>query len=422
MKSKYLASELSILFKCAVLLFCFDLHAAEPSVCYKIEVKESPAAENTLSSKEEVWCYQKLLNPLGSIYIYNADSNQVKAELAFVLDKDGILTHSSLVGGKLTVHRVLAREFNPFSISLKEPTHLQALPSEFTTAFSPLADNVLSFLLSQAPTSSLETFNLFEGTINVNTMHVPWRGFWWPFKGQPLSGTSNSPMVKYDRFVRARSGSGSNSAAWENSRHFSRGIWWEGHCNGWAASSILRSEPKYSRYDSSTGITFSVSDIKGLLSEADSCVNSSFFGHRYSGSGADSSDIDPVLFHKTITYYVGSLRKPIVMDYHNDAVVDNHVVSGYSLTINQIGTYNYRVTAVLRMHNYDSFRTDVPGIAPIYNRTYQYTLRKDASGNIVGGSWLSENPDFVWVPLSSGNCSGRNPWIKDNWIQSILSL
>jgi hypothetical protein len=421
MKSKYLVTKFSILFGCIVSLFYFDLHAAEPSVCYKIEMKESPAAENNLSPIEEIWCYQKLMNPAGSIYIYNADSNQVKPELALVIDKDGILTHSSLLAGKLTVHRVLAKDFNPFSIPLTEPTHLQALPRDFTVGFSPLAENVLNYLLSHTSTP-VETFNLFEGTLEGHANAFPWRGFWWPYKGRPLSGSSNSPMVKYDRFVRSRSGSNSSAAAWENSHHLSTGLWWEGHCNGWAASSILRSEPRSSKYDSSTGITFSVSDIKGLLSEADSCVNSSFFGHRYNGARDNIRDINPALFHKTLTYYVGSLRKPIVTDYHNDSVVDNHVISGYSMTVSQAGTHNYRVTVVLRMHKYDSFRTDAPGMAPTYNRTYRYILRKDASGNIVDGSWLSDNPDFVWVPLSSGNCSGRNPWIKDNWIQSLLRL
>jgi hypothetical protein len=425
MKSKITIIKISLSLVCAIALFYLDLHAVEPSVCYKIEMKENLSAENLLSSRQEtrqeIWCYQKLMNPVGSLYIYNADSNQVKPELSLVLDKDGVLTHGSLLAGKLTVHRVFAKDFNPFSIPLKEPTHLQALPSDFNTSFSLLADNVLNFLLSRT-TTSIETFNLLEGTIKINANSMPWRGYWWPYKGQPLSGTSHSPMAKYDHYVKSHSGSSPNSAAWENSHHFSSGLWWEGHCNGWAASSILRSEPKSSKIDSSTGITFSVSDIKGLLSEADSCVNSSFFGHRYHGSGDDIRDVYPALFHKTITYYVGSLRKPVVIDYHNDPVVDNNIVSGYSMTITQTGTFNYSVTAVLRMHKYDNFRTDAPGIAPIYNRTYRYTLRKDASGNIVDGSWLSANPDFIWVPLSPGNCSGRNPGINDHWIRSILDL
>jgi hypothetical protein len=110
------------------------------------------------------------------------------------------------------------------------------------------------------------------------------------------------------------------------------------------------------------------------------------------------------------------------MDYHNDSAVDNNVVSGYSMTINQISALSYDVTAVLRMHKYDGFRSDVPGTAPLYTRTYHYTLRKDTNGNIVGGTWLSTNPDFIWVPLSPGNCTGRNRGIDDNWINTILHL
>src|SRR5262249_43999970 len=151
--------------------------------------------------------------------------------------------------------------------------------------------------------------------------YFPWRGYWWPFKGQSLAG----PLSRYDQFVAARTGSNPGSRAWEASHHYSTGIWWQGHCNGWAASALLRAHPSTAKRDRVSGVVFSVSDQKGILAEKDFCAAVAFFGHRENGLPTDDPyDIHPALFHQTLTYYIGQLHKPVAMDYHADPVIDNH--------------------------------------------------------------------------------------------------
>ena len=102
------------------------------------------------------------------------------------------------------------------------------------------------------------------------------------------------------------------AAAWESTNHRYQGTWWEGHCNGWAASSVLRVQPVASKRDPCSGLVFSVSEQKGLLAERDLCI--------------------------------------------------------------------------------------------------------------VGGSWFSDNPDFLWVPLSPGTCDENNPRVQETWLQAVLNL
>jgi hypothetical protein len=201
-----------------------------------------------------------------------------------------------------------------------------------------------------------------------------------------------------------------------------KGVWWEGHCNGWAASSILRNQPTISRTDSSTGLVFSVSDQKGILAEHDYCAKATMYGKRYRGGGDNIWDMDPAVFHNAILYYIGRLGKPIAMDYRRDGAVDNHVVSGYGMQIVRSSPTLLNVITTLRVHKYDGKKTDVPGIAPAYSRVYKYELRQDGSGRTIGGRWLSNNPDFLWAPLGPTNCKRNGAELKEDYVQAILRM
>lgn len=408
----------SFFFLCLLFLYALRAPAASdgPSRCYRITLPDSAATEVSPETRQEVWCYQKVTNPPEATYIYNADEGEVRPELSLIVENDGMLVHGSLAGGEITVHRVSSKAFNPFNIPLAEPSDAEALPENYAARLADSARANLTFLLSQ-PSSLTENFILEEGTVTVEATYQPWRGYWWPYKGLPMT----TPLSKYDRFVTARTGSNPGSRSYEASRHTYKGIWWEGHCNGWAASAILRAEPKSAKTDSRTGITFTVSDIKGLLAERDYCAKAAFFGKRNRGGGP-LNDIVPALFHKTITYYIGTLGKPVAVDYRNDSVVDNHIISGYTMNMERTGTNLYRVTVTARFHKYDGLRSNQPGTAPVYTRTYKYTLRTDASGAPIGGSWISTNPDFIWVPLSSGSSCKHNPRVQSNWVDEIRNL
>lgn len=393
---------------------------ANPAACYRFEMTDSPESNASYRSHYETWCYQNLSSPHGSTYIFNADQEKVRAELAIVVEPDGQLTHGSMLAGQLSVHRVRAKSFNPFSIPLQEPRNLppilgvEILSSEMLQS----AQEVLSFLLSHQAREIDIRVDAGHFESSVATELLPWRGYWWPYRNLPLSG----PLGKYDRFVRARTGTNPGAQRWENGNHRYHGIVWEGHCNGWAASSVLRKEPAFAKRDPASGVIFSIVDQKGILAETDYCATIGFFGNRYRGGRDDIRDIYPALFHKVLTYYIGEIGKPVAIDYKRDSSVDNHIISGYQMDIEKTGVNSYLVTTRLKMHKYDGSRVAQPGVAPEYSRIYKYTLTTDEAGIPVSGSWRSTNPDFLWVPLASSDCTKNNPRIDHAMTAEILDL
>ena len=392
--------------------------AEEDYSCYQFRLPNVFANSRTQNiDRPEVWCYKKLNSDL---FVFNADGDTVRPELSFIIDSSRVMTHGSLLNGDLTFHKVKASQYNPYSVPVQFPQEMTPIKSNKNIQFKKSAQKVLDLLKDQSQIIIIENISIQEGSTTAKI--IPWRGYWWPYKGRPLSGSANSPLAKYDRFVEARTGTNPQAASWENANHKYRGVSWEGHCNGWAASSVLRREPSRSLVDPNTGILFSVSDQKGLLAETDYCANVAFFGSRYRGRNGDNIyDIDPVVFHKTINYYIGNLGKPVATDYHRDAAVDNHIISGYTINIKNTGSGAFTVTTTLRMHKYDSGPSNSLGAAPIYTRTYRYTLREGSNGSL-SGAWLSENPDFLWVPLSVGDCGSNNPRVDHGWVAKILSL
>ncbi len=397
----------------ALLSFTTASNAAERTNCYRIPV-QSPFNDSSAYRESEVWCYQSAAQ---GTFIFNADHKVTKAELAMLVRPDGTVTHGSLLAGKVTLHRTNGADFNPFSVPLKEPSVLRVQREEHAVFDEAAAAATLrqleshegpevDFILPQSPASSRASI-------------LPWRGFWWPYKGRWLQ---RGPYAKFDRFVLAKTGVNPGAVAWEDRYHSYDGVWWEGHCNGWAAASVLRNEPREPRYDASTGIVFSVSDQKGYLTAIDYCANVAFFGERYRGRGNNPYDIEPALFHKTLLYYIGNLHKPVAIDYRADAAVDNHVISAYRMRFEPVGTGSYIVTAYLTVHKYDGSLVEAPGTAPSYTRVYSYVLNTDARGVPVGGRWRGANPDFLWVPLSPTRCSSNNQNLKHEWVDAIMVL
>jgi hypothetical protein len=396
-------------------------YAADTS-CYKFEVTDSPEmAASITHSHLETWCYKQLAQPMGAYFVYNADEAKVRPEMSFVIEADGMMTHSSLAAGKLTNHRVNVHEFNPFPVPAFPPHAMMSTAVGEVDGVS--AENVLRLLDEEPSTESTLAIQEGDSAAAVPAERLPFRGYWWPYHNAPLYGSSSSPLAKYDRYVSARTGSNPGARSWESSHHAYRDISWEGHCNGWAASAILRAEPKASHRDSTSGVTFSVSDMKGIVAEKDYCANVAFFGKRYNGRrGDDIRDIYPQVLHRVITYYVGQLGKPVAVDHHRDPSVDNHIISAYKMSIVKVNDTRFKVTMVATIHKYDGSRSNTPGVAPTYTQTYKYYLDTDASGNVTGGSWISTNPDFLWVPLSPTSCGSNNPRLSENYVEAILNL
>lgn len=396
--------------------------AATNTACYRIVSTETPFANQSEHPSEKIWCWRDLPDR-GAKLVYRVDeAGETLPELSFVVERDGSITHVSLVQGRRTFHRV-SGNYNPFPVPITPPESAERvlLPQSIGTTSVASSNGALEILTAQAPDFAEITIRA-SGTssANVPAENLPWRGFWWPHSSGKLHRGEKSPTAKFDQFVRARTGSPSGARAWERRNHEYTGISWAGHCNGWAAAAILRPEPKEAITDPLTGITFTASDMKGLLSERDYCPEYLFFGTRYRGRARDNrADIRPVDFHNTIAYYLGVLKKPVLMDIKSDAPVENRVVSAYEMNVSQRGANSFRIATTLTIHTYDTKVTEEPGTAPSFTRTYTYDIQTDAEGHPVKGSWVSANPDFFWVPLAPGSCSDANPFVTERWIQAI---
>jgi hypothetical protein len=391
-------------------------HAESPAHCYYFTTSNTPAMEHAAPSRTERWCYQAVSAPVEGLYIYNGDGPGVRPELAAIKEKSGVVTHGSLVAGKVTMHSLMSPALNPLPVPLHEPTNQSLAAPPVAAGFAESAALVLEKLL-RARSAAPAVIAITEGITKAETTSKPWRGYWWPNKGTPLA----TPFTKYEGYVTSRTGAAPGTLAWEKTNHADHGLWWEGHCNGWAASAILRAEPAAASVDDQSNQSFSVSDQKGLLAEDDFCANAVMWGDRFDGTGPNPSPVKPDDFHKVLSYYIGTLGKPVPMNYRPDAVVDNHVISGYTFDIKGTGPNAFSVTATLKVHRYDAARVEAPGVAPSYSRVYHYSLTTDSSGTPIGGKWVGANPGFIWVPLGPGRCEYGNPFLDEDFILSITN-
>ncbi|HVK62088.1 MAG TPA: hypothetical protein VM432_11075 [Bdellovibrionales bacterium] len=385
--------------------------------CYKINVGDDPIALDENAATTSVWCYRELSEPVGSRLVFKIDAfGKTRPELSMLVGRDGTIVHASLLRGELTIHR-LKSNWSPLPAPLEPPTDAEKVKQPISPMSTKSTDSVIE-VFRNAPEQPDDITVRMEGvqTVTVKEKLLPWRGYWFPLKSGRMHNGSNSPTAKFDRYVAARTGTTPGAQRWERSRHVFSGIAWSGHCNGWAAASIMRREPA-PWTDPFSEETFTTADMKGLLIERDYCPELLFFGHRYRGK--DLSDIYALDFHKVLTYYIGKLGKPVLMDIRRDAPVENRVVSGYKMTITEVDELTYDVVAELAVHEYDTSLSDELGVAPIKPRTYKYRIWTDAVGEVVKASWQSANPDFIWVPLAPATCSYQNPAVSEEWIQTM---
>lgn len=391
--------------------------------CYKVKSQETPFAlltpDGDAPTREETWCYRELDEPADSTLVYHVDENgRSSPELSVIVESDGAIVHTSLLKGVRTVHR-LKSNYNPLPIPLTPPDDAERV----AVPISPSSIHTSNHALKVLTTSPIQTNDIAirrDGKYHVSVAQesLPWRGYWYPHSSGRLHSGSNSPMAKFDAIVKKRTGIHPGAQSWERNNHAYTGINWAGHCNGWAAAAVLRKEPQKPWTDPISGVTFSVADIKGILMERDYCPKYLFFGRRYRGGGG-LSDISAEDFHNTITYYIGRLNKPLLMDYMRTEPVENRVVSGYVMDIEPLGNRSYRVTTTLTVHSYDAGITDALGVAADIKRDYKYEVWTNDKGQIESARWLSTNPDFFWIPIEPGDCKDKNPAITEAWIKAI---
>lgn len=397
----------------------------KPPECYKFKSFDSPAASPEVSEQEEIWCYRELDKPQGARIVYNIDEQgHTRPELTIMIEADGSIVHGSILAGHFSVHRIPGYRgvisFNPLPVPLTPPKDAERFAPPITPSSLQSMDTAIE-VLTTYPIRTQETGAITEGTFNVSVAEeaLPWKAFWFPYSSGKLHNGSDSPMAKFDRFVKARTGVNIGAQKWEKRNHRYTGVKWAGHCNGWAAASVLRREPRMPWTDPISGVTFTPNDIKGLLIARDYCPKMLFFGHRNWGAGSGAGDIQAHLFHNTLTYYIGQLGKPVLMDMMSTSPVENRVLSGYKMKVVRQKTNLYMVTMELRVHSYDTKFTDDLGPAPYKDRTYRYKIWTDDTGKAIKGSWLTSNPDFLWVPVSPGSCKDGNPAVTETWVDAI---
>lgn len=222
---------------------------------------------------------------------------------------------------------------------------------------------------------------------------------------------------------------------------------WSGICDGWASAAILFPEP--TRPVLVNGVTFSVQDIKALLSLVQTsaprrgvslmCTRSDDLGGiLYDAAGRplapECRDTNAGTYHILLANYLGLLGKSFVEDRTFDAqvwnqplrsfqVLDQRAISAQEANslIAGVGLQRYLFDPAAQRFAYvksqvsfvKEARADVDGnqSANIDNYTgydvYEYVLELDGTGRIIGGEWAGaskrSHPDFLWIPVGPGS-------------------
>lgn len=198
---------------------------------------------------------------------------------------------------------------------------------------------------------------------------------------------------------------------------------WEGICHGWAPASVNHAEPDAVDATNDEGIVvpFGSSDVKALLSYY-YATHTNTDGTTYAGLRCDfgrwtggrkecDQDFNAGAFHIIITNLLGIKHQGFIADIDrwdevwNQPIVAfrSQAISGYTrpsrgAAANAVWEVKIQTSIFYTDEGdnsfYPLFGTDGQKFA---TKTYTYTLELNASGDIVGGEWLSaDRPDFAW--------------------------
>lgn len=294
----------------------------------------------------------------------------------------------------------------------------------------------------------------------------PWAGYWWPYGEGGVNNTKyyrkgKSPAEAADLAL----GQSDWISGWEHANHglgLSDAYHWWGHCNGWAASSVMEREPRESVWVS--GVEFSVGQRKALLAELWMESVSDFVGERVTNwddfESPDFWDVTPAQFYLLLTNVMGRQRQSIIVDKSTGIEVWNHPLVAYEtrpisrddyLGADPKSPSIYRVAMETTL--WWPRAIGMPGfVTPRFRwqsnyffskRTLRYELWVDAplefneSGQLVSsgqviledkksGRWMNgstrdalvnSHPDFMWIPVRPAKSTGRkNPRLDDKWV------
>lgn len=263
--------------------------------------------------------------------------------------------------------------------------------------------------------------------------YKPWSGYWWSRKeGKLVKGWKEngniSPFKKYDMFVTKLTGKNPNSYEWEanpkNGHYYKDAEDWAGHCNGWAAASIMEPEPK--KQKTLEGINFTIGDQKGLLTELWMDCRSLFYGKRKNDNFPISLDIAPNIFHRLLVENIKRKKRGIVADISNGKAVWNFPIYGYQMNWTRKWWLPSLVFVTTTVYYVDD-RVDIEYVGTkLFTKTYHYILQVNRKGEIISGYWdprsLWDHPDFIWIPLFDWPSEGgENPRINPEYVYQITN-
>lgn len=199
---------------------------------------------------------------------------------------------------------------------------------------------------------------------------------------------------------------------------------WHGICHGVSPSSLNHSEPSTKTLVNNDGveITFYASDIKALLAYYYAKVSDSktvqvgkrcFVGARFPFLNRRSGckDVNPGSLHIIMANRLGISKKGFIADMDRYKQVWNHPAIEFTSRVMRTVNGDVRNSAhgttkrvlVKSKVKYSATISalDVPvigtNLAKYDTRIYTYWLELDASNNIIGGEWVSDDrPDFLW--------------------------
>lgn len=203
---------------------------------------------------------------------------------------------------------------------------------------------------------------------------------------------------------------------------------WMGICHGWASAALNHNEPLPIDVVNPDGITipFGSSDVKGLLSyfyAYDHHVQTTHqMGRRCNQKSDDcQEDLNAGAFHIVLANKLGIEGTSFIADMEKTLEVWNHPIYGYTSRIVSSSSPN-RSSArgtkqIIRLKTIIDyvFEIKVNSWEPVIGTSWQYFKRKSydysldigARGEILGGSWHSnDRPDFLWLVGRTKNFDG----------------
>jgi len=191
--------------------------------------------------------------------------------------------------------------------------------------------------------------------------------------------------------------------------------WWSGICDGWSLAALQYKEPKAVDRVNPDGVVvpFGASDVKGLMSYAAARhfqVDARQVGARCTGVGKifgnpACSDINAGALHVVLANQLGIKKQGFVSEIDPGPQIWNQATYGFESKIIGSASSGVRVQSTV----YYTDELDQSSWEPVVGTKnfkegkleLDYILELDASGNIVGGSYINDkHPDFVWLPTN----------------------